>query len=191
MRSLRALSPNGWPTPRICLRPGARVARRSPLHKDLLEHLAPRSHRSHAGFLDQRDPARRPRRVRLSSCGPPADERGVAVAVPTPVAGAADGAEMTDSERRVGVVHALGTDIAIFLFMGSLVARLRGRYAAATRLGLGANLGMTGAGFLSGHLALNQGTARRDQSSAAISERSDDRLRLPAFDDIITRRSRD
>jgi len=107
------------------------------------------------------------------------------------VAGAADWAEMTDSERRVGAVHALGTDIAIFLFMGSLVARLRGRYAAATRLGLGANLGMTGAGFLSGHLALNQGTARRDQSSAAISERSDDRLRLPAFDDIITRQSRD
>ena len=88
---------------------------------------------------------------------------GVAVAVPTAVAGAADWAEMTDSERRVGAVHALGPDVATFLFMGSRVARLRGRYAAATRLGLGANLVMMGAGFLGGHLALNQGTARRDQ----------------------------
>jgi hypothetical protein len=62
------------------------------------------------------------------------------VAVPTAVASAADWANMTDSERRVGAVHALGTDIATFLFMGSLVARLRGRYAAATRVGPGANL---------------------------------------------------
>ena len=79
------------------------------------------------------------------------------------MAGAADWAEMTDGERRVGAVHALGTDIATFLVMGSLVARLRGRYAAATRLGLGADLVMMGAGFLGGHLALNQGTARRNQ----------------------------
>ena len=65
--------------------------------------------------------------------------------------------------RRVGAVHALGTDVATFLFMGSLVARLRGRYAAAARLGIWANLVMVGAGFLGGHLALNRGTARRDQ----------------------------
>jgi uncharacterized membrane protein len=88
---------------------------------------------------------------------------GVAVAVPTAVAGAADWAEMTGSERRVGAVHALGTDIAIFLFMGSLVARLRGRYVAGARLGAVANLVMVGAGFLGGHLALNRGAARRDR----------------------------
>jgi|SRR4051795_1246428 len=53
---------------------------------------------------------------------------GVAVAVPTAVAGAADWAEMTGSQRRVGAVHAPGTDIATFLFIGSQAARLRGRY---------------------------------------------------------------
>ena len=85
------------------------------------------------------------------------------MAVPTAVAGAADWAEMTGSERRVGALHALGTDIATFLFMGSLVARLRGRHAAAARLGAVANLVMVGAGFLGGHLARNWGTARRDR----------------------------
>jgi hypothetical protein len=55
----------------------------------------------------------------------------------------------------------VGTDLATFLFVGSLVARLRGRHAAGVRLGLAANLVMAGAGFLGGHLALNRGTARR------------------------------
>lgn len=86
---------------------------------------------------------------------------GVAASIPTAVAGAADWAGMSGSQRRVGAVHALGADIAIFLFMGSLVARLRGRATTATALALGANGVMVGAGFLGGHLALSQGTARR------------------------------
>jgi uncharacterized membrane protein len=90
---------------------------------------------------------------------------GVAAAVPTAIAGAADWAEMTGSGRRVGAVHALGTDIATFLFMGSLVARLRDRHAVGARLGAAANLVMVGAGFLGGHLALNRGAARRDPQS--------------------------
>jgi hypothetical protein len=39
---------------------------------------------------------------------------GIAAAVPTAVAGAADWAQMTGSERRVGAVHALGADAATF-----------------------------------------------------------------------------
>jgi len=139
-------------------------ARRSPLHSDVLGHsLHPVLTDLTLGFwtsatlLDVLGGCASRRAATLLTSA------GVAVAVPTAVAGAADWAEMTDGERRVGAVHALGTDIATFLVMGSLVARLRGRYAAATRLGLGADLVMMGAGFLGGHLALNQGTARRDQ----------------------------
>ncbi len=86
---------------------------------------------------------------------------GLAAAVPTAVAGAGDWAEMSGAERRIGAVHALGTDIATFLLLGSLLARLRGRYSAGTKLGLAGNAVAAGAGFLGGHLALNRGTARR------------------------------
>ena len=86
---------------------------------------------------------------------------GLIASGPTAVAGAGDWAEMSGTERRIGAVHALGTDAATFLLLGSLVARMRGRYAAGTKLGLAGNLVMVGAGFLGGHLALNRGTARR------------------------------
>jgi Zn-dependent protease len=139
-------------------------ARRSPLHSDVLGHsLHPvltdltLGCWTSATLLDVvGGPASRHAATLLTSAG-------VAVAIPTAVAGAADWAEMTASQRRVGAVHALGTDIATLLFMASLIARLRGRYAAATRLGAAANLVMIGAGFLGGHLALNQGAARRDR----------------------------
>ena len=64
-------------------------------------------------------------------------------------------------ERRIGAVHALGTDVASLLLLGSLVARLRGRHAAGRGLGLAGNVVAAGAGFLGGHLALTRGTARR------------------------------
>jgi uncharacterized membrane protein len=86
---------------------------------------------------------------------------GLIASGPTAVAGAGDWAELSGTERRIGAVHALGTDAATFLLLGSLVARMRGRYAAGTKLGLAGNLVMAGAGFLGGHLALNRGTARR------------------------------
>ena len=86
---------------------------------------------------------------------------GLVAAGPTALAGTGDWAGMSGAERRIGAVHALGTDIATFLFLGSLVARMRGRYAGATRLGLAGNVVVAGAGFLGGHLALNRGTARR------------------------------
>jgi uncharacterized membrane protein len=86
---------------------------------------------------------------------------GLAAAVPTALSGTGDWAEMTDSERRIGAVHALGTDAAVFLLLGSLIARMRGRQALAAKLGLAGNAVVAGAGFLGGHLALNRGTARR------------------------------
>lgn len=86
---------------------------------------------------------------------------GVAAAIPTAIAGAADFAELTGPERRIGAVHALGADAAIFLLMGSLIARLRGRHGLGVWLGLAGNAIIAVAGFLGGHLALNRGTARR------------------------------
>ncbi|MFC7850823.1 hypothetical protein ACFUTU_20370 [Arthrobacter sp. NPDC057388] len=85
---------------------------------------------------------------------------GVLAAGPTSLAGTGDWAGMTGVERRIGAVHALGTDAAIFLFLGSLMARLRGRHALGVGLGLAGNT-VAGAGFLGGHLALTRGTARR------------------------------
>lgn len=86
---------------------------------------------------------------------------GLAAAVPPAVAGAADWAETTGSQRRVGAVHALGADAATFLLVASLLARLRGRYAPAARLGITANTVMIGAGFLGAHLALNPASVSR------------------------------
>ncbi|MET9274755.1 DUF2231 domain-containing protein [Kribbella sp. NPDC003557] len=86
---------------------------------------------------------------------------GVLASLPTAFAGAADWAELSGEERRIGAVHGLGADTAIMLFAGSLVARLRGNHRAGTRLALAGNLVIAGAGFLGGHLALNRGTARR------------------------------
>jgi uncharacterized membrane protein len=91
---------------------------------------------------------------------------GFLAAVPTALAGAGDWAEMSGTERRIGAVHALGTDVATFLFAGSLIARMRGRSAAARRMALAGNVAVAGAGLLGGHLALNRGTARRPPRSS-------------------------
>lgn len=86
---------------------------------------------------------------------------GLIMSGPTALAGTADWADMSGTERRIGAAHALGTDIATFLFLGSLVARVRSQDAAGSKLALAGNLVMAGAGLLGGHLALNRGTARR------------------------------
>lgn len=137
-------------------------ARRSPLHTDVLGHsLHPLLTDVTLGcwisasILDLAGGSQSRRAAKLLVGA------GLAAAGPTAVAGAGDWAEMSGSERRIGAVHALGTDVAIILLFGSLVARMRGRYAAGTKLGLAGNLVVAGAGFLGGHLALTRGTARR------------------------------
>ncbi|MGZ0146928.1 DUF2231 domain-containing protein [Kribbella sp. WER1] len=87
---------------------------------------------------------------------------GLVAAAPTALAGAADWAELSGAERRIGAVHALGADTATFLFVGSLVARLAGDHRLGIKLAAAGNLVMATAGFLGGHLALHRGTARRD-----------------------------
>lgn len=81
---------------------------------------------------------------------------GLLASLPTALAGAADGAELSGPERRIVAVHALGADTATFLLLGSLVARLRGAHGRGVRLAAAGNLVMVGAGFLGGHLALRR-----------------------------------
>jgi uncharacterized membrane protein len=143
-------------------------ARRSPLHTDVLGHSM------HPPLTDLTLGCWISASI-LDLAGGPQSRRaaallvgaGLAAAGPTAVAGAGDWAEMSGTERRIGAVHALGTDVATFLLLGSLFARLRGRYAVGTRLGLAGNVVLAGAGFLGGHLALNRGTARRTERAAA------------------------
>ena len=81
--------------------------------------------------------------------------------MPTALAGTADWASMTGAERRIGAVHALGTDVATFLFLGSLVSRVRGNQKRARRLALLGTATVAGAGLLGGRLALVRGAADR------------------------------
>jgi hypothetical protein len=137
-------------------------ARRSPLHSDALGHSV------HPMLTDVTLGCWLGASI-LDLAGGPGSRRsanllvgvGLIASGPTAIAGAGDWAEMSGTERRIGAVHALGTDAATFLLLGSLVARMRGRYAAGTKFALAGNLVMVGAGFLGGHLALNRGTARR------------------------------
>jgi hypothetical protein len=71
------------------------------------------------------------------------------------------GGETSEVERRIGALHGLGIDAGMFLFAGSLVARLRGGHRVGTQLAVAGNLVIAGAGFLGGRLALHHGTARR------------------------------
>ncbi|MCC3270364.1 (2Fe-2S)-binding protein [Arthrobacter gengyunqii] len=86
---------------------------------------------------------------------------GLAAAVPTAIAGASDWAGMAGDARRIGVVHALGTDVAVFANLGSLIALTCGQHGLGVALALAGNAVLAGSGFLGGHLVLNRGTARR------------------------------
>jgi hypothetical protein len=86
---------------------------------------------------------------------------GLLSAGPTAYAGLASWSRLQGDERRVGAVHAIGNDVAIVLFAGSLVARLRGDHGRGVRLALLGNVATAAAGHLGGYLALERGTAGR------------------------------
>jgi nitrite reductase/ring-hydroxylating ferredoxin subunit/uncharacterized membrane protein len=82
---------------------------------------------------------------------------GVATAVPSVISGASDWSTTVGGERRIGLVHAAVNDVALTLYVGSWLARLRGRRLKGTALGL-AGLGVLSAGgWLGGHLAYANG----------------------------------
>jgi nitrite reductase/ring-hydroxylating ferredoxin subunit len=69
---------------------------------------------------------------------------GVAAAVPTALAGAADWSEAGTGVRRLGLLHAAANTAALGLYVGSLVARAKGRG------GLGRGLSWAGLGIAAG-----------------------------------------
>lgn len=86
---------------------------------------------------------------------------GVLASAPTAYTGLASWSRLQGTDRHVGAVHAVGNDVAIVLFVGSLLARVRGQHARGIGLALLGNAMTVAAGQLGGHLALNRGTARR------------------------------
>ncbi len=81
---------------------------------------------------------------------------GLASTGPAAAAGLADFAEMHEQQQRVGVVHAAANTVAVALYTGSLVARVRGDRTTGRVLGY-AGLSMLGlSGYLGGHLAYRQ-----------------------------------
>lgn len=105
-----------------------------------------------AGVLDALPPLRPAATVLIGT--------GVTAAVPTALAGAADWSEQEVGVRRLGAVHAAANSLALSLYVGSLVARSRGRG------GLGRVLSYSGLGLAAGSAAIG-GHMSYAQSSGA------------------------
>ncbi|WP_448615353.1 Rieske 2Fe-2S domain-containing protein [Modestobacter sp. URMC 112] len=92
---------------------------------------------------------------------------GVAAAVPTALAGAADWSEQGIGVRRLGAVHAVGNTLALGLYIGSLVARARGA-ATLGRVLSYSGLGVaTGSAALGGHMSYAQSSGASHAAPAA------------------------
>lgn len=89
---------------------------------------------------------------------------GLATALPTVLAGISDWRRTDGAERRVGVVHAVSNNLALWMYVGSLVARRRGNVGTGKLLAL-AGAGLLGAGgALGGHLAYVMGVGVRESA---------------------------
>jgi uncharacterized membrane protein len=86
---------------------------------------------------------------------------GLLAAGPTAYAGLASWSRLEGPERRLGAVHAIVNDVAIVLFAGSLLARVRGQHWKGVRYAVLGNLATASAGHLGGVLALEHGTGDR------------------------------
>ena len=92
---------------------------------------------------------------------------GIAAAVPTALAGAADWSEGEIGQQRVGAVHAVLNSAALVLYAGSLFARARGSRARGRRLAYAAlGLASSSAG-IGGHLAYHQAAGASHAATAA------------------------
>ncbi|WP_340556018.1 Rieske 2Fe-2S domain-containing protein [Streptomyces sp. GSL17-111] len=81
---------------------------------------------------------------------------GLTGAVPAAVAGWVDWAELRPGQQRVGLVHAASTAGAIWLYSGSLAARIAGRHGLGRALGFAGLALVSAGGALGGHLAYRQ-----------------------------------
>ena len=128
-----------------------------------------------AGVLDL-VPALRPAATTLIGTG-------VAAAVPTALAGAADWSEAGTGVRRLGIFHAAANTVALGLYAGSLVARAKGRGA------LGRGLSYTGLGIaagsaaVGGHMSYSQ-SAGVSHSATTARSLTTDWIDLGPMDDL-------
>jgi uncharacterized membrane protein len=86
---------------------------------------------------------------------------GLLAAGPTAYAGLASWSRLEGADRRLGAVHAIGNDVAIVLFAGSWLARVRGHHWKGVRYAVLGNVATAAAGHLGGVLALERGSADR------------------------------
>lgn len=82
---------------------------------------------------------------------------GLLGAVPSIAAGWVDWAEQPPEQQRTGIVHAVCNATAVALYSGSLLARLRGRWARGRLLGWCGLTVASAGGVIGGHLAYRQG----------------------------------
>jgi len=108
---------------------------------------------------------------------------GVAAAVPTALAGAADWSESGPGVRRLGIVHAAANTTALGLYVGSLVARGKdrgalGRVLAYAGLGIAASSAAVG-----GHMSYSQ-SAGVSHSATTARALTSDWIDLGPMDDL-------
>jgi nitrite reductase/ring-hydroxylating ferredoxin subunit len=108
---------------------------------------------------------------------------GVAAAVPTALAGAADWSEAATGVRRLGALHAAANSAALGLYVGSLVARGKGRGALGRGLAY-AGLGIAGSSAaIGGHMSYSQ-SAGVSHSATAARALTSDWIDLGPLDDL-------
>lgn len=108
---------------------------------------------------------------------------GVAAAVPTALAGAADWSEAGTGVRRLGVLHAAANTVALGLYAGSLAARAKGRGPLGRGLahaGLGVAAGSAAVG---GHMSYSQ-SAGVSHSATTARALTTDWIDLGPMDDL-------
>jgi len=128
-----------------------------PLHPILVQ--VPVGSWTSAGLLDAIPPLRPAATVLIGT--------GVAAAVPAALAGAADWSEQSIGVRRLGALHAVGNTVALGLYVGSLVARARGRGGLGRVLSY-AGLGVaTGSAAVGGHMSYAQSSGASHSATAA------------------------
>lgn len=112
-----------------------------------------------AGLLDALPPMRPAATLLIGT--------GVAASVPAALSGAADWSEQELGVRRLGAIHAAANTVALGLYVGSLVARGRGRGGLGRVLSY-AGLGVAGgSAAIGGHISYAQSSGASHAATAA------------------------
>ena len=134
-----------------------------PLHPVLVQ--VPVGSWTSAGLLDAVPPLRPAATVLIAT--------GVAVSVPAAMSGAADWSEQEIGVRRLGALHAVSNVAALGLYVGSLVARAKGRGTLGRVLSY-TGLGIaTGSAAIGGHMSYAQSSGASHAATAARALTSD------------------